>query len=62
MSDHDFVLFSHMMSCLVRYRYLRWKSYLCNIFESTGPDFWASSVAIEKSDAILILGPLNLDF
>lgn len=61
MSDQDFVLFSHTACCLVRYRCLRWKSCFWRIYERIAPNFWASSVAIEKSDAILLLDPLNLD-
>lgn len=62
MSAHNFVLLSQMFSCLVRFRCLRWKSGFCRIFERTAPNFGASSVAIEKSDVILILDPLNLNF
>lgn len=61
MSAHNFVLLSQMFSCLIRFRCLRWKSGFCRVFERTAPNFGASSVAIEKSDVILILDPLNLN-
>lgn len=37
------------------------KPYFHPMFDVTAPDFWASSVAMERSDAMLILDPLNLD-
>lgn len=44
------------------FRCLRWKSGFCRICESTPPNFGPSSIALKKSDVIVIPDPLNRNF